>query len=306
MNQRLNELMGVKAMNAKVNITNRAGASFPVRRMGFDFTDVPEYWVNNSAGLTHFLTALSALFPAGEKFFIDSVRAVRYHPALKENEALQKEISAFIGQEAMHTHEHAGFNMAAQKYGHDVDTLEKNTDTIIQTARKIFAKVAKPVGITQEMVDLTITTALEHFTATIASELLRNPHIQGLMQDETMKTMWLWHAVEENEHKAVAYDVFEGVFGKGLKAYALRTSSLALAMIVLFVVQSYFVARLLKEDKALTFDSIKDIYTYAYSPSKGIISGMGKEMLYYFKPGFHPNHLDTDDLLATWKAKLGL
>ena len=78
-------------MNAKVNITNRAGASFPVRRMNFDFDAVPEYWMNGSAGLTHFMTALSALFPAGEKFFIDSVRAVRKHPAIANNEALQKE-----------------------------------------------------------------------------------------------------------------------------------------------------------------------------------------------------------------------
>lgn len=123
-------------MNAKVNITNRAGASFPVRRMNFDFNDVPEYWMNGSAGLTHFMTALSALFPAGEKFFIDSVRAVRYHPAIKDNEELQKEISAFIGQEAMHTQEHVNFNASAQKFGHDVETLEKFTDTAIQTARK--------------------------------------------------------------------------------------------------------------------------------------------------------------------------
>ena len=97
-------------MNAQVKITNRAGASFPVRRMSFDFDQVSEYWMNGSAGLTHFMTALSALFPAGEKFFIDSVRAVRQHPAIKDNEALQKEISAFIGQEAMHTQEHVGFN----------------------------------------------------------------------------------------------------------------------------------------------------------------------------------------------------
>jgi predicted metal-dependent hydrolase len=80
---------------------------------------------------------------------------------------------------------------------------------------KVFAFLGKPVGITQEMVDLTATTALEHFTATIASQLLVNNHIQELMSDETMKTMWLWHAIEENEHKAVAYDVFEGVFWKG-------------------------------------------------------------------------------------------
>lgn len=292
-------------MNAKVNISNRAGASFPVRRMNFDFDNVPEYWMNGSAGLTHFMTALSALFPAGEKFFIDSVRAVRQHPAIKDNQELQKEISAFIGQEAMHTQEHVGFNASAQKYGHDVDTLDRYTDQVIQTTRKFMAKLVKPVGITQEMVDLTATTALEHFTATIASQLLTNSHIQELMTNDTMKNMWMWHAIEENEHKAVAYDVFEGVFGKGLKSYALRTSSLVIAMATLFVVQSYFLARLLKQDQQLNFESLKSIYTYAYSPSKGVITGMAKEMLMYFKPGFHPNDLDTHSLLEKWKSRLG-
>src|SRR5690606_11646554 len=126
-----------KGMNAKVKITNRAGASFPVRRMNFEFEQVPEYWMSGSAGLTHFITALSALFPAGEKFFIDSVRAVRQHPAIKDNEALQKEISAFIGQEAMHTQEHVGFNASAQRYGHDVDNLCCYTDKVMKTIRKL-------------------------------------------------------------------------------------------------------------------------------------------------------------------------
>ncbi|EKU39852.1 MULTISPECIES: metal-dependent hydrolase [Acinetobacter] len=293
-------------MNAKVNITNRVGASFPVRRMNFDFNDVPEYWMNGSAGLTHFMTALSALFPAGEKFFIDSVRAVRYHPSIKDDEVLQKEISAFIGQEAMHTQEHVNFNASAQKFGHDVEALEKFTDTAIQTAIKTFVKIVKPFGMTKDMVDLTATTALEHFTATIASQLLVNKHIQELMTDETMSTMWYWHAIEENEHKAVAFDVYEGVFGKGIKAYALRTSSLVFAMTLIFLIQSSFVLRLLKQDKKLNVGELSVIYKYAYSPSKGIITGMGKEMLAYFKPGFHPNDLDTVGLLRTWKAKLGL
>ncbi|MEB6564557.1 metal-dependent hydrolase [Acinetobacter towneri] len=292
-------------MNAKVSISQRAGASFPVRRMNFNFDTVPEYWMSGNAGLTHFMTALSALFPAGEKFFIDSARAVRYHPMLKDNAELQKEISAFIGQEAMHTHEHVGFNASAQKFGHDVDTLDRHTDTVIQATRKLLAKIAKPVGITQEMVDLTATTALEHFTATIASQLLSNSHIQELMSDETMKTMWLWHAIEENEHKAVAYDVFEGVFGKGVKAYALRTSSLVISMLTLFFVQNYFLLRLLKQDQQLNLENLKMIYRYAYSPSKGVITGMAKEMLLYFKPSFHPNDVDTTSLLDTWKAKLG-
>ena len=274
--------------------------------MNFNFDDVPEYWMNGSAGLTHFMTALSALFPDGEKLFIDSVRAVRYHASIKDNEALQKEISAFIGQEAMHTHEHVGFNASAQKYGHDVAKYERQTGVVIQTARKLFAKVVKPFGMTQEMVDLTATTALEHFTATIASQLLVNHHIQELMTDSTMSTMWFWHAVEENEHKAVAYDVYEAVFGKGVKAYALRSSALIFAMTLIFIAQSSFVFNLLKEDKKLNLKELSMIYKYAYSPSKGIIAGMTKEMLAYFKPGFHPNDLDTVSLLDHWKAKLGL
>ncbi len=293
-------------MNAKVNISNRAGASFPVRRMNFNFDDVPEYWASESAGITHFMTALSALFPDGEKLFIDSVRAVRHHPAIKDNEALQKEISAFIGQEAMHTQEHVGFNASAQKYGHDVAKHERETGRLIQGARKWFARAVKPFGMTQEMVDLTATTALEHFTATIASELLRNPHIQELMTDPTMSYMWYWHAVEENEHKAVAFDVYQGVFGTGVKAYALRSSALVIAMALIFAAQSSFVIRLLKNDGKLNLKELGTIYKYAYSPSKGIIAGMTREMLAYFRPNFHPNDLDTVELLETWKAKLGI
>ena len=299
-------LLGVIAMNAKVNISNRAGASFPVRRMDFNFDNVPEYWMNGSASLTHFMTALSALFPDGEKLFIDSVRAVRYHPAIKDNEVLQKEISAFIGQEAMHTKEHENFNDSAKRFGHDVDKYERETGRLIQGTRKWFARVVKPFGMTQEMVDLTATTALEHFTATIASQLLTNEYIQELMTDPTMSNMWFWHAVEENEHKAVAYDVYEAVFGKGIKAYTLRTSALVIAMALIFSIQSSFVIRLLKDDGKLSFKELGTIYKYAYSPSKGIITGMTKEMLEYFKPGFHPNDLDTVSLLETWKAKLGL
>ena len=76
-------------------------------------------------------------------------------------------------------------------------------------------------------------------------------------------------------------------------------------MATLFVVQSYFVLRLLQDDKQLNLTSLKDIYIYAYSPSKGVITGMTKEMLVYFRPRFHPNDLDTHELLVSWKAKLG-
>ncbi len=292
-------------MNAQVSPATAIKASFPVRRMDFEFNQVPEYWMNGSASLTHFLTALSALFPDGEQFFVDSVRAVRYHPLLKDNAAAQKEISAFIGQEAMHSKEHVGFNQSANNYGHDVAALERKTNTVIQTARKVAGKALKFVGVSQEMFDLTATTALEHFTATIAAELLKNTEIQSLMKDKTMYKLWMWHAVEENEHKAVVYDVYEAIHGRGLKAYAMRTSVMVGAMVILFFTQSYFTLRLLSSDNALSFASFKAIYKHGYSPSKGVFTRMMPDLLDYFRPNFHPNDHDTVALLAAWKDKLG-
>ena len=288
-----------------VTISHRAGASFPVRRLQLDYQQVDQYWMDHSPGLTHFMTALSALFPAGEQLFIDSVRAVRYHPAIKDNAVLQKEISAFIGQEAMHTHEHVRFNEFAARYGHDVGTLEKMTSTVINKATKGFFRLVKPFGMSQDMVNLTATTALEHFTATLAEQLLTNTHIQSLMQDETMKNLWIWHAIEENEHKAVVFDVYQHVFGQGIKSYALRVSAFSVAMAIILVTHSYFTARLLKHDHQLNFKQLSNIYRLAYSPSEGIFTGMLKEMIAYFHPKFHPNQHDTSELLSAWKKQLG-
>ena len=185
-------------MNAKVNISNRAGASFPVRRMDFEFGDVPRYWANGDAALTHFMTALSALFPEGEQFFVNSTRAVRNDPKLADPR-LQKEISAFIGQEAMHSKEHLAFNASAQAYGYDVRKMEEQTGKVINYGVNVITTLLKPFGFNKEMIGLTGTCALEHFTSTIAEELLSNPDIQSMFMDETMYHLWMWHAVEEND-----------------------------------------------------------------------------------------------------------
>jgi len=290
-------------MNAKVNISNRAGASFPVRRMDFKFGDVPRYWAKGDAGITHFMTALSSLFPEGEQFFVNSARAVRNDPKLADAR-LQKEISAFIGQEAMHSKEHLAFNASAQAYGYDVRKLEQRTGKVIQYGVAISTKLLKPFGFTKEMIDLTGTCALEHFTSTIAEELLSNPNIQAMFEDETMYNLWMWHAVEENEHKAVAFDIFVGMYGSGAKAYFMRSLALVLAMSILFITQSYFTATLLKTDGKLTWRDTKYMIRYMYG-ANGFMTRQIPTLLSFLKPNFHPNDLDTTELLNKWRAELG-
>ncbi len=290
-------------MNAKVNISNRAGASFPVRRMDFKFGDVPRYWAKGDAGITHFMTALSSLFPEGEQFFVNSARAVRNDPKLADAR-LQKEISAFIGQEAMHSKEHLAFNASAQAYGYDVRTLEQRTGKVIEYGVAISTKLLKPFGFTKEMIDLTGTCALEHFTSTIAEELLSNPNIQAMFEDETMYNLWMWHAVEENEHKAVAFDVFVGMYGSGAKAYFMRSLALVIAMSLIFITQSYFTATLLKTDGKLTWRDTKYMIRFMYG-TNGFMTRQIPTLLSFLKPNFHPNDLDTTELLNKWRAELG-
>ena len=285
-------------MNAKVKLPAAIKASFPVRRMSFKFTDVPRYWMDGDVGLTHFLTSMSVLFPEGEQFFVDSVRAVRYHEALKYDALMQKEMSAFIGQEAMHSKEHEAFNAYMNHFGYDAAWMEKATRKVIDLKR--FLAVVAP---NQAKLDLAATCALEHFTATIASQLLRRTDIQDLMQDPTMLKMWQWHAVEENEHKAVAYDVYERVYGKDAATYALRAFSMAAAIVLLFVTQNYFMYRLMKHDaKASPRHWVRAVRTL-YG-RHGFISQIIPELLDYFRPNFHPNDHDTLQLLVDWKQKM--
>jgi predicted metal-dependent hydrolase len=97
----------------------------------------------------------------------------------------------------MHSKEHLAFNASAQAYGYDVRKLEAQTGKVIDTAASVISTVMKPFGFTKEMISLTGTCALEHFTSTIAEELLSNPDIQSMFMDETMYHLWMWHAVEK-------------------------------------------------------------------------------------------------------------
>ncbi len=188
--------------------------------MDFGFNDVPKYWFADDPFLTHFLTSLSSLFPEGEFFFVTSMRNIRDQI---DDPVLQKEISAFIGQEAMHSKEHKAFNDYATAHGIDVDYLHRRVGKLLKFAHKMLSHKQQ----------LAVTCALEHFTATIASQLLKREDWNGRMNDPVMKKMWLWHAVEESEHKSVCYDAYQRLYGKG---YGTRAAFMVFAWSILAAV----------------------------------------------------------------------
>ena len=131
-------------------------ANIPVRRMDFEFDDtIPKYWFDNNPMLTMLLTGLSCVFPEGERMFM---RAVRHYQDQITDPELQKEVRAFIGQEAHHGKEHQAFNDFMAKKDLPIARIEAFVKKAIAFEEKNLSK--------ERM--LAKTCALEHFTAMFA------------------------------------------------------------------------------------------------------------------------------------------
>ncbi|MET1076419.1 MAG: metal-dependent hydrolase [Pseudomonas sp.] len=265
-------------------------ASFPVRRMDFDFAQTPKYWMHGEPFSTHFMNTLSSLFPHGEKFFVDSVRAVRGRIS---DPQLQKEISAFIGQEAMHSKEHATYNDYAVEHGIDLQTLENRLALIIRLFKRVMTTKQQ----------LAVTCAHEHFTATMGAQLLAREDVTATIDDPKMYRMWMWHAVEENEHKAVAYDAYQQIGG----GYFTRIAMMLVSTLFFTCIVTAFQLRLLRKDGQLfNWRSWKHGLGVLFGWRHGLLTPLLGRYLDYYRPGFHPNDHDSQALERHWKQRLGI
>jgi len=251
----------------------------PVRR-DIRFALPPERacdWHVEGVPVTHFFNALSLLFPAGERFFMDSVR--HYRDRIDDPD-LKKQVMGFIGQEAMHTREHVEYNDLLQVAGLPAHKLDKRLWAILNFGRKVLPP----------SLQLAQTVALEHYTAMLADLLLAETgsRIEGSV--DGYKQMWLWHALEETEHKSVSYDVWNTVIKPGPKRYLMRTGTM-LATTVLFwlIVFDYHLALMRRHKRRIgKFSGWWKLFKFLYGPRHGVFPSIAMEWLRFFKPGFHP------------------
>jgi predicted metal-dependent hydrolase len=264
-------------------------ASFPGRRMDFSFSESQKFWFAGDPFMSHFMNNLSSLFPYGEKFFVDSVRAVRDQVSEPQ---LKKDISAFIGQEAMHSKEHAAYNDYAAEHGIDLERLELRIKVLLEWVTKITTKKQR----------LAATCALEHFTATMAEQLLQREDLTTQMNDPKLYQLWMWHAIEENEHKAVCYDVYQKVYG----GYFTRTIMMAITSLIFFGVIGWFQVHLLRKDGQLfNWRSWGKGLKMLFGPRNGFLTKLLLPYLDYYRPGFHPLDHDSKALEQRWRQRLG-
>ena len=181
--------------------TPAANVAFPVRRLRIDLSaGFGRLWAGGDPYRTHHLNALSMSFPVGEQFFIDSVKKGVSLLSTADQESWASKIDGFVGQEATHRFLHAQFNTQLEKQGL-VNHWHRWALWRIQRGAHIH-----PVN------HVAITAALEHFTAVLATAVLEHPSWLDDAEPD-LALMWRWHAVEESEHKAVAFDLYRAIGG---------------------------------------------------------------------------------------------
>lgn len=218
-----------------------------------------------------------------------SVRALRHQ--IQDNPQLDKDIGAFIGQEAMHSKEHHAFHQSAEQFGLNPASLEKATGLILKTLEKVLSKKA----------NLLLTVGLEHYTAVLVVTMMDS--VNELMIDDTVRNLWLWHSVEETEHKAVAFDMYQHLYGTGLDAYLPRIMIFSFALLLITSMMMGYTAVLMKRDRQLlNLKSWKKLSQMVVSSHKIFIP----KFMDYYRRDFHPNDTDESELVARTKAKLGL
>ena len=260
--------------------------SIEVRNLRFaiDPERVPRHWHGGRKSVTTFFDALSTFFPAGERFFIASVRA--YKHAADGNPKLEEEVRAFCGQEGVHTREHARYNQMLEKQGYPVARLERGVE-------RLLARVTRAIPRRER---LAATCALEHFTALMGHLMLGDPRtLDGA--DPTMAALWRWHAAEENEHKAVAYDVYLASGG----TYVERVVVMAAASAIFWAKVVEHQAKMMAADgTARSPGEWLALFRYLFVDPGAMRPMLGLYLRYYL-PGFHPSDIDAGELLEAWR-----
>ena len=253
---------------------------------GFKSDDIPKYWAAGDPFQTRLMDAVQATFPDGERYFIASVNAFRKDIADPE---MLEEVKDFSHQEGQHGRVHTDFNDRLARQGVPVKSLTGYTKKITEIRLRRYSA----------SYNVALTAAFEHFTAMMADVFFARKEVLA-GADERVRAMMAWHAVEEMEHKAVAFDVMQKVAKVG---YLKRVTAMthAIFSFSLFCIMSPWF--MLKAD-GFGFRERLGMYwrgmLWAYGPRKGIFTRMLPMLLKYYKPGFHPTDLPSVHNYQDW------
>lgn len=249
--------------------------------------EVPRHWHGGRRAVTRFFDNLSVFFPVGERFFMASVRA--FHDRVKDDPAMRAAVRDFCAQEGIHGREHRSYNAMLAAQGLPVAVMEASVERLLDRVTRTAPKRWQ----------LAATAALEHFTAILGHLILEKDELlEGA--DPTMAALWRWHAAEENEHKAVAYDVYLAAGGN----YPERVFVMLMATVIFWAKVIEHQARFMHADGDLfSWEEHAALQRFLWR-DPGAFPRMWRLWLAWLDPSFHPNDLDATEALEAWRASV--
>lgn len=278
----------------KISDFSRKGA-MPIRHFNFDF-DAKEFdgkFYMQKEWATGYFLALSIFLTFGEELVIETAR---HHRDFIKDPILKQRITALIGQEALHSKLHDEYNDVMKPNNYPVTLYRFLAKKVFDYT---FLKFPQPLK-------LSMMAGIEHFTAVLAEYMMKHEDNFYHSEDKKARALWMWHMIEESEHKDVAYDVYQVLSGN----YALRITGFAIAFTTILggvSLGALMLPFLQKPSNIVSLSFWKEAKTSAsllFGPKDGVFGSTMSHIFDYFRPDFHPNDHDTTAYLEYYKAKL--
>ena len=284
-----------KAFAAAPFSLDKQSPIIPIRHMKFDFDPKlldPKFYMNAELASAYF-ASLSIFLTRGEDLVIDTAR---YHRDFITDPLLKQRVTSLIGQEAIHSKMHEELNDAFLELDLPVKLFRFLAGYVFEYG---FERLPQPMK-------LSLMAAIEHFTAVLAEYMMNHEEIFFRSQDEKQRAIWMWHMLEESEHKDIAFDVYQTLS----KNYALRIAGFFPALITILMLisaASILVPFYRKPSNLVSLKYWKEIpynFRLIFGLKDGVYGSTLGHIFDYLRPDFHPNDHDTSEFLAYYKEKL--
>ncbi len=265
------------------------------RRISFSFDPTSpsrRHFVAGDIALSHLVALLSGFFPSGEEFFIHSVRSYRDQI---DDPWLKAQVAGFIGQETTHGLQHRALNVELIRMGY---WATGGIDRLGAKLVKSFERQHDRLPSVVVRFALAATAAVEHLTAVLGAQVLDTPWIQRQLTDPEVRAMLNWHAIEEMEHKAVAFDVYRHVGG----TERMRRAAMA-TVLFLFLTRAVVLLLSVGSDSWAWRHPARTLQSLVALPCSPLFSGVLPQIRRYFTAGFHPDDIDDSELLDRWRDR---
>jgi predicted metal-dependent hydrolase len=253
----------------------RSAHAIPVRKPQLEFgPSIRRYWMDDNIVATHFFNGLNLLFPDGERFF---VKAVYDHLDRITDPVLLEQAKGFAGQEGQHAHEHEKYFDCLRAQGYEIDRFLRRFHGVYRLATRWFPAPLR----------LAMTAGAEHYTAIFGAGAIDDFPLLGNV-DPTMRALIVWHATEEIEHKAVAFDILRATH----PSYLLRLAGFVLATAAVFGFSLTATRMLIKQDRIPRAVARAHRKRAEAANDHQDLARLLAGVRAYVRPSFHPSETD--------------